>query len=497
VISIIGLAKKLFGHSLESPRTFRRNRIQARYDAAQTTIENRKHWAAADRLSADAACNSQVRVILRSRSRYEIANNSYARGIVLTLANYIVGTGPRLQVLTENSDLNREIESKFSEWMVAVGFARKLRLMRASQTESGEVFGILATNPKIKSPVQLDVRVIEADQVATPLELLMSSAQRIVDGIVFDDFDNPIFYHVLRHHPGSSAFDRGFSLNEFSVVPAESVLHLFRVDRPGQSRGVPEFTSVLPLFALLRRYTLAVLGSAEQAAIPGGVIYSDAPGEEQVVVDPMDTVELERGSWLTMPAGWKMGQIKAEQPTTVYREFKREVLNEIARCVNMPFNIAAGNSSDYNYASGRLDHQMFFRSIGVDRSRITQLVLDPVFEAWMNEAVLMGGFLPQAARLLSFKASHQWIWDGFEHVDPAKEANAQGERLKNSATTLAVEYAKSGLDWENEIRQRGRELALMREVGIPDQSQGNRADRNSNDRQRQEEIDQLIEDANV
>lgn len=29
---------------------------------------------------------------------YEIANNSYARGISLTLANDIVGTGPRLQM---------------------------------------------------------------------------------------------------------------------------------------------------------------------------------------------------------------------------------------------------------------------------------------------------------------------------------------------------------------------------------------------------------------
>ncbi len=35
----------------------------------------------------------------------------------------------------------------------------------------------------------------------------------------------------------------------------------------------------------------------------------------------------------------------AEQPATTYAEFKREILNEIARCLNMPFNVAAGNSS--------------------------------------------------------------------------------------------------------------------------------------------------------
>jgi lambda family phage portal protein len=495
--SKMGLFKSIFS-SLSSqgrPLLPRRFSLQARYDAAQTSVENRKHWAMADALSADASANSQVRLILRSRSRYEVANNSYARGIILTLANYIVGTGPRLQMQTDSAALNREIETEFSKWMDAVGLAAKLRLMRVSQAESGEVFAILASNPKVDSPVQLDVRVIEADQVTTPLELFSINNQ-IVDGIVFDSFDNPVLYYVLKFHPGSSLLFRSFSSNDFSVIDASAVLHLFRTDRPGQTRGVPEMTSALPLFALLRRYTLAVLGSAEHAALPSGIIYTDTPGLDPADVDPMDTIEMERGSWLTLPASWKIGQIKAEQPTTVYQEFKHEILNEICRCVNMPFNIAAGNSSDYNYASGRLDHQMFFRSIGVDRHRIQQLVLDPLFKAWLNEAVLVEGFLSQKARTTSFESPHQWIWDGFEHVDPAKEANAQGERLKNSTTTLAAEYAKCGLDWENEIRQRARELDLMRELNIPDPS-GAEQVVDPAQRSRDQALDDMMEDADV
>jgi lambda family phage portal protein len=391
---------------------------------------------------------------------------------------------------TDDPELNRQIEEKFWEWVTITGLCRKLRVMRMAQTESGEVFGLLVNNPRLQSPIQLDLRVIEADQVTTPLELMMASSQRVVDGITFDEADNPLEYHILKRHPGSTAWNRGYPLLDFTTVPAQSVLHLFRVDRPGQSRGVPELTPALPLFALLRRYSLAVLGSAEQAALPSGVIYSDSAAEEQPPVDPLDTVEMERGTWLTMPAGWKLGQIKAEQPTTMYREFKREVLNEICRCVNMPFNIAAGNSSDYNYASGRLDHQMFYRSIGTDRSRLVQLVLDPIFWAWLNEAVLLTGYLPQGARLLTSKFPHQWIWDGFEHVDPAKEANAQTMRLKSHTTTLANEYAKGGLDWENELRQRARELDLMRELNIPIDTRG---EVNPAQNERQQQIDEVLE----
>jgi capsid protein len=80
--------------------------------------------------------------------------------------------------------------------------------------------------------------------------------------------------------------------------------------------------------------------------------------------------------------------------------------------------------------------------------------------------VLIEGYLPQSARTLDADFSHQWFWDGLEHVDPQKEATAQATRLQNHTTTLAAEYAKAGLDWENELRQRGREVALMRELGL-------------------------------
>ena len=75
------------------------NVVRARYDAAQTTAENARHWAMADAMSADCAASADIRKKLRERARYEVANNSYAKGIVLTLANDCIGTGPRLQLL--------------------------------------------------------------------------------------------------------------------------------------------------------------------------------------------------------------------------------------------------------------------------------------------------------------------------------------------------------------------------------------------------------------
>jgi lambda family phage portal protein len=435
--------------------------LRARYDAAVTNDDNRRHWANADGMSANAANSAEVRRVLRNRARYEVANNSYARGIVLTLANDTIGTGPRLQLLTADAEANRRIERAFAAWSKAVNLAEKLRTLRTARAEDGEGFAILTSNPKLPTPVQLDLRLVEADQVCTPD--LASLDANAIDGIVFDEAGNPVEYHVLKEHPGDTTRQFFF---DYDRVPAASMIHWFRADRPGQARGVPDIMPALPLFAQLRRFTLAVIAAAETAADFAGILYTDAPaGGESEAAEPFEPIELESRALVTMPGGWKMSQLQAEQPSTGYAEFKHEILNEIARCLNMPFNVAAGNSSGYNYASGRLDHQTYFKAIRVEQAHLECVVLDRILAAWFDEAALIPGLLPAGLGSIA-DWPHQWFWDGHEHVDPAKEASAQATRLANYTTTLAHEYARQGRDWEEALRQRAKELALITALGL-------------------------------
>ncbi len=436
--------------------------VRARYDAAVTNEDNRRHWSNADGLSANSANSAEVRRILRNRSRYEVANNSYARGIVLTLAHDVVGTGPRLQMLTADSEANRRIESEFARWAKIVGLAAILRTLRMARATDGEAFAVLTSNPRLTTAIQLDLRLVEADQVCTPD--LASRAANTIDGIVFDQAGNPSEYHILKRHPGETAT----GLNrDYDRLPASAVIHWYRCDRAGQARGIPDIMPALPLFAQLRRFTLAVLAAAETAADFAGILYTDAPANgEADAAEPFEPIELEKRALLTMPGGWKMSQMEAQQPATTYAEFKHEILNEIARCLNMPFNVAAGNSSGYNYASGRLDHQTYFKAIRVEQAHLECVVLDRILAAWFDEAVLIPELLPAGIGPIA-DWPHQWFWDGHEHVDPAKEATAQATRLANHTTTLADEYARRGQDWEAQLRQRAKELVLMSELGLP------------------------------
>jgi lambda family phage portal protein len=437
---------------------------RTRYHAADTSPEGGRFWLNADGLSAREANSPEVRRLLRNRARFECdENNSYAWGIVQTLANDVVGTGPQLQVQTKDKENNKAIERAFGEWCDAVQWAEKLRLLRRERAVLGEGFALLRTNPKLPTDVKLDFQTIEADQIATPD--IDPTRPDAVDGIRFDRWGNPTQYDLLDSHPGDGL---GFSTfgSESTAVPADLMLHWFLRVRSGQRRGIPDVTTSLPLFSQLRRFTLAVMAAADTAADFSAVLESDAPAGEEVIQGvEFEELEIARRLLMTLPAGQKLHQFEATQPTTTYQMFKHEILNEIARCVNMPFNVAAGNSSSYNYASGRLDHQTYFKAIKVDQGSIRTIVLEPIFRAWLAEAKLATKLIPGSAA--PFNWPHRWIWPGTEHVDPEKEANAQETRLRNGMTSFGEECWRDGVDPDARLDNMAEAVAEFKRRGLP------------------------------
>ncbi|WP_277200649.1 phage portal protein [Victivallis vadensis] len=441
-----------------------KKRIVGRFDAAQTTSENAAHWSMATGWSADVEANSEVRRILRNRARYETANNPWVNGMIVTQAYDVIGTGPRLQMTSEFEEFNSRIEQDFGMWCREIGLAELLHTAQMTKCRDGETFMMLSFNPRLRNRVKLDVLLIEADRVTNLLDGALLDESNI-DGIQFDAYGNPVWYNVLKHHPGGRF---GGLPNDSRTVSAEYIIHMFRQDRPGQHRGVPEITPALPLFALLRRYTLAMVKKMETSANISGVIETDNLPEEDNELQPFKAFPLPRDSFAALPAGYKLQQHTLQNPTDSQSNFALQVKTEVARCLSLPKNVALGDSSGYNYSSGRLDYQAYDKFLWVERMRWERQALDVIFGHWLREYVLTMPMQP--GRLLQIpKAAdvpHAWYWDGREHVDPGKEATAQKQRLENNTTTLAEECARQGLDWEEVLKQRAKERERMKELGL-------------------------------
>lgn len=436
------------------------NRVRSQYDAAQTTDANSGHWNNADGFSARLANAPAVRKVLRERARYEWANNCYAKGMIATDADYVIGTGPRLQVLTEDDEYNAEVERKFHEWATKVKFGRKLWTMRTAWRRDGESFALFRKNNRLHHPVKLDLKLIECDQVADDFSSFDLNVKND-DGIILDDDGNPLAYKIWPQHPGDLFGVTIKGVNKPSLIPAEDAIHLFRRDRPGQYRGVSEIAPALMLYPTMRRWTYAALGSAEKAARISGVIKSTYSPDEPAAIAAMEDIYLEADSFLTLPEGWDISQIRAEQPSTQYGMFKRAVISEMSRCLSQPYNIAAADSSEYNFASGKLDHLGWYKFVGIDEASVGDDACTPTFEKWFIYAQGLDGYLPPKPTDFEFPP-HVWFWDGQDTIDP-REANATDTSLKNGSQTLPRVWAKKGLDAKQELTAYSKALGMSYE----------------------------------
>lgn len=434
-----------------TPRRERRY-VSAAYDSAQTTGENQAHWAWADGLSARSANSPEVRRILRNRSRYEVQNNSFAKGMLRTISDYRIGTGPVLNLLTENTEYNRRVGDLFAEHCLRINFARKLWLASFAWDQDGETIALRVNNGGLRGPVKLDLQLVEADMLSAPFMFAMGDDANN-DGIVFDDWGNPIAYRILKKHPGDI---NQISLGESDTYNASSVSHLFRMERAGQIRGIPAITPALPLFAMLRRYTLATVAAAEIAANHAGVWETSSPTDTPDELTPLEEMNVPRGMFAVGPEGWRLNQLKPEQPTTTHEMFKRAVVTEIARCMNLPYAIAAGDASQHNFASGKLDHGIFYKSNAIDQDQIEDVLAQPFFEDWFREASL-AGILPDPV-VPGIPRSH-WLWDGQDFTDP-REAQARFTALQGGFESLPRLYAKRGLDMEAEFTASAKALGV-------------------------------------
>lgn len=460
--------------------------VRGAFDAASRSPEAMRHYRNADNLSADAALSATVRNTVISRARYECANNGYADGIIQTLAEDTIGTGPRLQLFVsdtapeaQDETIRRSLqrrEMRFRQWAEAVNLTEKLKISRIAKARDGEVFLRFVKNPKMDGFIKIDLVLYEAEQIGSRIlseyaDFWPTGTPKEFDGIQFDEYGNPKNYRFWRVHPGSAGL--AFVSDDSFLVPADEVIHYAHLMRPGQHRGLSEIASTLNIFNDLRRFTNATIAAAETAAEISFLLHTDSPadgdeyegsaaGKAESPLQFLDVVELVRNAGLALPEGWSADQLKAEHPTDKYVEFVDAKLAEAARPLSMPFSVAKGDCSKSNYASGRLDHQAYHKRIFGERARIDRDILNRCLRIFEDlDRIVYPDDYRYEDNIL-----HAWMWDGFGHVDPVKEANAQAMRLANRTTTLADECAREGKDYELVLRQIAREIELAARLGV-------------------------------
>lgn len=420
---------------------------------------------------------------LRNRSRQLCRDNDYARGAVRTIVNNIVGKGMTLQAQVKrkrgdrlDENINSAIEDLWADWSSAkychtagkLGFSDIERLVMRSIIESGEVLIRLVPRSFAGSPVPLALEVIEADQLVDEYTAGRGEYGLIRMGVEVDEWQRAIAYWLYPHHPGDYQFTSSSVGSRLLRVGASEILHLHLSDRPGQTRGVPWFHSALLRLRNVGGYEEAELVAARAQASVMGFIQSP---EGELFGDSVDgsqrLTSLEPGAIEMLAPGETFAGFAPTRPNMGFDPFVRMMLRGVATGIGMSYEALSRDYSNTSYSSARtalLDERDNYRVV---QDWLIKNFHLPIYLQWLDLAVLSGAIaLPGYELNPRFYQKSRWVARGWQWVDPQNEVAAYKEAIKAGFTTTSQVVAQSGLDIEDVLKERRRELDLAEELDI-------------------------------
>ena len=421
---------------------------------------------------------------LRDRARQLCRDNDYARQALRAIEGNVIGQGIPFQSQVRmqrggklDTQVNDAIEAAWQQWTSAsrchtggkLSFADIERLVIRACAESGEVFIRLVRQSFGGSAIPLAMEVIEADQLDDGLNGRSQQGNEIRMGVEVDGWGRPIAYHFLAYHPGDYQFsNQQISTQRHKRIAAEDVIHLYRAERPGQTRGVTWFASAIQRLHHLAGYEQAEVVRARASSALMGFITS--PEGELIGDDVMDgerVSNFEPGVFKYLNPGEQVTVPSLDSPDGQFEPFLRAMLRAMAAGIGCSYETISRDFSQTNYSSSRLsliedrDHWRILQSWMIENFHRR------VFHEWIELAVLSNALSLPGYELMPerFKAA-RWMPRGWAWVDPAKEVQAYKEAVRCGFKTLGEVVAEQGGDLDELLLARQAELAMLDEMGI-------------------------------
>lgn len=437
-----------------------RARMVARHFESASVGRRTDGW---HRLSTDAnaAASGAALSLLRAQARDLVRNNPWARRGVRRILSDAVGCGIRPKATGRGAELAMQRWRTWAETTECDAAGRLTfyglqRLALNTIAQSGEVL----VRRRFRLPgdglsVPLQLQILEPDYLDTGRDGFIGDAGGpVVQGVEFDVIGRRVAYWLFDRHPGSTGMiAAGGKIAPLSKrVPADGILHVFDVERPGQVRGPSWFASIDVLLHDLGEFQDATLVKQKIAAMLTAFVTDSGDGTTQIGQQGTDsassqpTETFEPGMIVPLQPG---KQVTFSQPpqATDYQSFSTAALRGAAAGLGTTYSGMTGDYSQANYSSeraARLDHQGDVEA-WQEHMLIPQLC-QPAWRWFVNAMILQGDAVEDAPA--------EWTCQPMQIIDPEKDARA------------TIAEVRAGLkSWAEAVRQRGYDPdALLAEI---------------------------------
>ena len=431
--------------------------------------------------SADAEIDGSL-VRLRNRARQLVRDNPYARQALRAIGANVVGRGIRLQGRVPmqrgsgrlDQRVNGAIEAEWARWCRPstchaagrLSFAEICRLAVQAMAESGEVFIRIVPEAFAGSRVPLGLEIIEADYCDEGKSMgPLPDGTEWRMGVRVNRWGRPVSYAFRTRHPGDMVNGIGYQTQE---VPASEIIHLYVTVRPGQTRGVPWFSSAVKRLHHLAGYEEAEVVRARASSSLMGFITSpegELQGDE--VYDDERVSNFEPGVFKYLAPGESVSVPQLDAPDGQFEPFLRGMLRAVAAAIGCSYETISRDFSQSNYSSSRLSLLEDRENWRTLQDYLIEHLLRPVFERWLGAAVGSGALvLPGYDVMPDRYEAVRWFPRGWEWVDPAKEVAAYKDAVRCGFKTQAEVVASGGSDLEDLLVARAAEVDRAEQLGL-------------------------------
>lgn len=422
----------------------------------------------ADFIGSNRSADSEIRWALnelRNRSRDLERNNEYFRRYLQLLRTNVVGeNGFSLQVRARDANRNIDVLGNQIVEDAWAEFSRRGNCTVDGQmslidltshiitgmARDGEVFIRVVKGNFLRHGIGL--QVIEPDRVDEEMNERYINGNDVRMGVELDQYRRPIAYHILLNHPGDYDYTTLAKGTKRARVPAAEVMHIFRQERAGQTRGVPWSSAAISALKMLHGYREAELVAARTGAAKMGFFTS--PAGDFGMADSYEgdagsgapIYDAEAGTFHQLPAGVDFKPFDPTHPTSAFADFEKSILRGIAGGLGVSYTSLANDLEGTSYSSirqGALEERDFYRTL---HRFMIEHFLDPLYRMWLDHVIQFGYTSIQGnGKYEKFSREFTFRPRGFQWVDPLKEINAAVVGLQNgiiSHSDIAANYGR-------------------------------------------------------
>jgi len=353
------------------------------------------------------------------------------------------------------------------------------------------LWSMLVNGEFVNLPLMLDdpgrryslaLQDIDPIRLRTPMAL--RGAADIRDGIRLGRHGQPVGYFLAD--PEDGRIFAGLDARHYRELPPMRghrpvVLHRFYAKSPEQVRGVTVLAPAMKFFRDVSDYldyelVGAIVASSFPVFIEKSTPYDATgfPGVQSVQNADGDTTHYRTynpGQVLYGNSAEKPHILKSDRPGNSFPAFIETILRAVGAAAGMPYEVISKDFSKTNYSSARAALQEAWRVFELYQDWLVTGFCQVVWEMFLEEAFLRGRLpIPKGAPdFYAARAAYctaTWVGPERTNVDPVKEMVADIMGLNANVITLADIAAKRNKDWEQQLKQRGRERQAARDHNL-------------------------------